>query len=459
MNSGLIQVLIILLLIVLNGVFALAEIALVSARKGRLRKKADEGDISAQTVLELQEDPNSFLSTVQIGISTIGILSGALGSATLADSFGAILIQWGVRDSIADQLAFFIVVLITTYCSLVIGELIPKRLGMSNPEGIAKFMALPMSFLSKIASPINAFLGWSTELGLKLLGIKVSDEPDISEEEIRMMLIEGTEVGVFGESEHDMMEGVFRLGDRRIDMIVTPRTELEWLNLELPIETWDKIIFNTNYNQLPVVEGDLDEVVGVIRTRDLLKKRLTGEPFDPRELLVPTVFIPESSPALEALEKIKSTESNMGMVIDEYGGLLGIITLYDLMEAIIGSISMVGFEDEDSVVEREDGSWLIDGLLPIDELKELMHVEALTGETEFGYQTMGGLMMAQLGTIPKTGQRLDFMGFNFEIVDMDGRRVDKVLMTEGGKAVLSSGSNLQTSSDQKISNPDKKEVA
>jgi len=197
-----------------------------------------------------------------------------------------------------------------------------------------------------------------------------------------------------------MVEGVFRLSDRRIDMIVTPRTELEWLNLESPLETWDQIIFNTNFNHLPVVEGDLDKVVGIIRTRDFLKKRLSGQAFDPRDLLLPAVFIPESSPALTALGMIKRTQSNMGMIIDEYGGLLGIITLNDLMEAIIGSIATIGLDDEDGVIERADGSWLVDGLLPVDELKELMGVNELTGKSDYGYQTMGGFMMAQLGAIP-----------------------------------------------------------
>ena len=429
MSSGLIQFAIILFLILINGAFALSEISLVSARKGRLKQKADDGDRSAQIVLELQEKPNTFLSTVQIGISLIGILSGALGSGILAESFASVLVNWGMKPAVAEQVSFFFIVLLITYLSLVIGELVPKRLGMNNPEGLAKSVAGPILFLSKLASPINAFLGWSTELGLRILGIKDSAAPDISEEEIRMMLVEGTAAGVFEAAEHEMVEGVFRLSDRRIDMIVTPRTELEWLNLESPLETWDHIVFNTNFNHLPVVEGGLDKVIGVIRTRDYLKKRLSGESFDPRDLLLPAVFIPESSPALTALEMIKRTQSNMGMIIDEYGGLLGIITLNDLMEAIIGSIATIGLDDEDGVIERADGSWLVDGLLPVDELKELMGVNELTGESDYGYQTMGGFMMAQLGTIPSTGQIINFMGFSFEIVDMDGRRVDKVLVT------------------------------
>jgi len=285
-----------------------------------------------------------------------------------------------------------------------------------------------MDFISRLATPLVKFLGWSTEVGIKLLGIKVSDEPDISEEEIRMMLLEGTAVGVFDESEHDMMEGVFRLGDRRVDMIVTPRTELEWLNLEDPIDEWDRVVFKTQYNQLPVVEGELDDVVGVIRTRDLLRKRITGESFDPRELILPVAFIPESMPAIDALQLIKKTSSNVAMVIDEFGGLLGIVTLFDVMEAIIGDMSKGDFEAEGSVIERADGSWLVDGLLAVDELKLLLGVSILDGESEFGFQTLGGFIMAQLGKIPKPGQFFLFSGYRFEVVDMDGRRVDKVLI-------------------------------
>jgi putative hemolysin len=299
---------------------------------------------------------------------------------------------------------------------------------MHNPEAISRKIARPMIFLSKLTAPVVKFLGFSTELGLKLFGIKLSNTPDISEDEIRLMLIEGTEVGVFEESEHDMVEGVFRLGDRRVDMIVTPRTELEWLNLEDPLESWDPIIFNTRFNQLPVVEGELDQVIGVIRTRDILKKRLTGEIFDPQALILPAVFIPESMPALTALQLIKENSSNMAMVIDEYGGLLGIVTLFDVMEAIIGDIAMGDTPEDGSIVERADGSWLIDGLLAMDELKELLELNTMDGESEYGYQTLGGLMMAQMGKIPRTGQSFVLNGFRFEVVDMDGRRVDKVMV-------------------------------
>ena len=425
--NAVLQLVIILALVVLNGVFALSEISLVSARKGRLKQKADDGDEAANKVLELQQEPNNFLSTVQIGISTIGILSGALGSATLSGYVAELFINLGVGENIAEQVSFALVVLFTTYCSLIIGELIPKRIGMNNPEGIALAISRPMAFLSRLAKPIVKFLGWSTEFGMKILGIKVSDGPDISEEEVRSMLLEGKEVGVFEESEHTMFEGVFRLGDRRVDMIVTPRTELEWIDIQDPIQIWDDVLFSTRFNRLPVVDGDLDHVIGVVRTKDLLVERVREKDFDPMNLVQPAIYIPESMPALNALNEIKNAGNSMAMVIDEYGGLLGIVTLFDLMEAVIGDVP-VGDMEEDAITVREDGSWLVDGLLPIDELKELLSLSNLDGEREFGYQTLGGYVMAQMGEIPHSGQAVEVNHCRFEIVDMDGRRIDKVMI-------------------------------
>ncbi len=425
-NSAL-QLVIILFLVSLNGIFALSEISLVSARKGRLKQKAEDGHEAAKRVLDLQEDPNNFLSTVQIGISTIGILSGALGSATLSGYVAELFMSFGVTEKTAQQVGFVLVVLFTTYCSLIIGELIPKRIGMNNPEGIALAISQPMAFLSRLAKPIVRFLGWSTEIGLRILGVKVSDGPDISEEEVRSMLLEGKEVGVFEESEHTMFEGVFRLGDRRVDMIVTPRTELEWIDIEDPVQLWDEVLFNTHYNRLPVVDGDLDHVIGVVRTKDLLVERFRNKKFDIMDSIQPAIYIPESMPALDALNAIKSGGNSMAMVIDEYGGLLGIVTLFDLMEAVIGDVP-VGGSAEDAIIQREDGSWLVDGLLPIDELKVLLKVSALDGEKEFGFQTLGGYVMAQLGEIPRSGQVIEMNNYQFEIVDMDDRRVDKVMI-------------------------------
>ncbi len=421
------QVLIILVLILFNGVFALSEIALVAARKNRLKQQADDGDNSAKKVLTLQETPNNFLATVQIGITTIGILSGALGSATLSNSLGLLFSKWGVNPSLAQQLSLIVVVVIITYFSLILGELVPKRIAMNNPEKLAQLVSGPMTILSKISAPLVKFLSWSTNVGLKILGVEESDSPEISEDEVRSMLLAGKELGVFEQSEHEMVEGVFRLGDRRLDMVVTPRTELDWLDLQDPLEIWDQVIFTTHYNKLPVVDGDLDHVVGVVSTRDLLVRRLQKRDFQLRDFIQPTIFLPESMPALDALNAIKKSSSKMAMVIDEYGGLLGIVTLYDMIEAVIGDISNADGEDLSAIV-RSDGSWLVDGLMPIDELKNLLSVDDLSGEKEFGFQTLGGYIMAQMGDIPQTGAVVEVDGVRFEVVDMDGRRVDRVLI-------------------------------
>lgn len=421
------EVLILLVLILFNGAFAMSEIALVAARKNRLKQKADDGDNSAKKVMALKENPNNFLATVQIGITSIGILSGALGSVTLSRNIQVLLIEWGVNPTLAQQLSLLAVVVPITYFSLILGELVPKRIAMNNPEKIAQTVSGPMTFLSKISAPLVKFLSLSTNVGLKILGINEEDSPEFSEDEVRAMLLVGKELGVFEPSEHEMVEGVFRLGDRRLEMVVTPRTELDWLDLQDPLEIWDQVIFTTPYNKLPVVDGDLDHVVGVVSTKDLLVRRLQKRDFQLRDFIEPTIFLPESIPALDALNAIKKSSSNMAMVIDEYGGLLGIVTLFDMMEAVIGDIANADGDDL-SAIMRSDGSWLVDGLMPIDELKTFLSVDDLSGEKEFGFQTLGGYIMAQLGDIPQTGAVLEVDGARFEVVDMDGRRVDRVLI-------------------------------
>jgi putative hemolysin len=447
-NNVFLQIIIILILVLFNGVFALSEIALVAARKNRLKQQAEQGDTSAKRVLVLQETPNNFLATVQIGITTIGILSGALGSATLTNSLASLLVTLGLNSALAQQLSLMTVVLIITYLSLILGELVPKRIAMNNPEKLARLVSGPMTFLSKISAPLVKFLSWSTNIGLKIFRITESDLPEISEDEVRSMLLTGKELGVFEESEHEMVEGVFRLGDRRLEMVVTPRTELDWLDLQDPLEIWDQVIFTTQYNKLPVVDGDLDHVVGVVSTRDLLVRRLQKRDFPLGDFIKPTIFLPESMPALDALNAIKRSSSKMAMVIDEYGGLLGIVTLYDMMEAVIGEITNAEGEDL-SAIMRSDGSWLVDGLMPIDELKTLLSVGDLSGEKEYGYQTLGGYIMAQMGDIPQTGGVLEVDGARFEVVDMDGRRVDRVLIYLSGNQSAPENTQDEQNSDSK----------
>jgi len=426
---ALIEILIIFLLLIANGVFAMTEIALVSARKVRLQQRADEGDLAAKEALELAENPNRLLSTIQIGITLIGVLTGALGGATLAERLATQLVKIPWLAPYAGGVALAVVVILTTYFTLVIGELIPKRLAMNNPEKIALSIARPMRSLSRLAAPLVSLLSASTDAGLRLLGIKPSDEPPVTEEEIKVLMEQGTQVGVFEVAEQDMVESVFRLGERYIDAIMTPRTEIEWLDLDEPYEELLRQVLESRHTRFPVAAGGLDNVVGILQARDLLIYHTSKGEANIEELMVPPIFVPDSMPALKVLEMIKSSGVHAALVIDEYGGLLGMVTLYDILTAIVGDIPTEGETDEPQVVQREDGSWLLDGLLAVDELKDLLDLPDMPEEDRVGFQTLGGFVMSQIGSIPSAGQHFDWENYRFEVMDMDGRRVDKVLVS------------------------------
>jgi len=418
-----------LLLILANGVFAAAEIALVSARRVRLEQRAEEGNASAKTALELSNAPNRFLSTVQIGITLVGILSGALGGATLSRHLAPLIARIPALEPYAAVIAFALVVLLITYFSLVIGELIPKRLALNNPEGISIFVARPMNFLSRLTSPVVTFLSKSTDLGLRLMGVRMSEEPPITEEELIGLLEQGTRVGVFDEAEQDIVQSVFRFGDRRVDSVMTPRTEMLWLDMNAPLEETFQKAVESQYSLLPVSKGDLDNVQGILEVKDLLVARLKNEPFQLQDLLKQPIFVPESIPMLRVLEEVRARGLTLAIVLDEYGGVLGMVTLVDILKALVGDIPTGEDAFEPLVVRRPDGSWLIDGLMRVDELKELLDLDELPDHDRVGYQTLGGMIMTLIGEIPTTGQVLQVLGYQFEVVDMDGRRVDKVLIT------------------------------
>lgn len=429
MNNVLFEIIVLFLLLILNGFFAMSEMALVSARKTRLQQKSEEGDKGAEAALSLAETPNRFLSTVQIGITLVGILTGAFGGATLAGRLAVVLARVPWLSSIATALAVAIVVLLTTYFTLVIGELIPKRLALNNPEGIAAAIGRFMRGLSHISSPLVNLLSASTDFGLRIMGISPPPEPPVTEEEIKILMEQGTNLGIFELAEQDMIEGVFRLGDRDIDAIMTPRTEIEWIDLE---ETHEEIlakILNSHHSRFPVAEGSLDNVLGVLRARDYLQAQQRGGEVEITKLLQPPLFVPDSISVLKVLEAIKEAGAQEALVLDEYGGLLGMVTLFDILTAIVGEIPGQGEDFEPEAVQREDGSWLLDGLLDIDQLKEILAVTELPEEERIGYQTLGGFVMSQLGTVPAAGQTFEWNGIRFEILDMDGRRVDKVLVS------------------------------
>jgi putative hemolysin len=428
MSSTGYEIILIIMLILANGVFAMSEIAMVSARKARLQQRAAEGDMGAKAALELAEAPNRFLSTIQMGMSLISILVGAFSGATMAGHLSAVLRQVAFLAPYADALALILVVLVVTYFSLVLGELIPKRLGLNNPERVAAVVGRPMKTVARLAAPVVHILSLSTELGLRLLGAHPSTDPPITQEEIKVLMAQGTQIGVFEEAEQDMVESVFRLGERRVDAIMTPRTEVVWLNQDDPVPDILQTVLESHYSIFPVAQGNLDNVTGILVARELLACQLTNEPLELKTILKPPLFVPESTPALKALELLRTSRNHIALVIDEYGGFQGIVTLYDILEAIVGDVPSAGEPVEPQAVQREDGSWLFDGTLQIDEFKEILELDDLPDEDRAGYQTLGGFVMTQMGNIPTAGQHFEWEGWRFEVVDMDGRRVDKVLV-------------------------------
>jgi putative hemolysin len=429
MNIIFSQIIIIILLVLINGIFAMSEIALVSVRKARLQRKAKNGDRSAQTALDLAENPNRFLSTVQVGISLIGILSGALGGATLAEELAKVLTPIPYIGEYSNGFAMAIVVGLITYLQLVFGELIPKRIGLNTPEEISIKVSRPMKLLSRITSPIVTLLSASTDLGLRVMGYHTNDSPMVTEEEVKLLLHQGTQIGIFEEVEQDLVESVFRLADRRVEVIMTPHTDIEWIDLEDPFEEIQKMIIDSPYSHFPVAEGSLDNILGILLVKDFLLATRNGSQPDIRRLLLPPVFVPESMPALKVLESFRSSKTQLALVIDEYGGMLGLVTLFDILKAIVGNIPQTGEQESEMAVQRSDGSWLLDGKLPIDELKEMFSIDALPDEERLGYQTLGGFIMSELGKIPSEGNSCVWKNFIFEVVDMDANRVDKVLLT------------------------------
>lgn len=422
------EFLIIFALILFNGLFAMSEIAVVSSRRSKLQQRADGGDARARAVLELIESPSRFLSTVQVGITLIGILAGAYGGTTVAKGLEPLI---GVLPWLAPyktEIAFALVVLAITYLSLVVGELVPKRLAIRSPERIASLVALPVRYIAVFLAPLVWLLTHSTDALLKLFGRPGAHEPPVTEEEIRVLMHEGTRAGVFEEAEQDIVHSVLSLGDRQVDSLMTPRPDVVWLDLEDTIEETQRKITESPHARFPVAEGSLDTVKGVVRARDLvlLGGKLTKEALT--ALLQPPLYVPGNLSAFQLLEQFKKSRTHMALVIDEYGGLQGIVTLHDILEAILGDLPGAEAEEEPWVLKREDGSYLIDGALPIEEFKELFELDRLPEEEK--YRTLGGLVLAELGRIPTAGESFTFEGLTIEVVDMDANRIDKVLVSK-----------------------------
>ncbi|PZV15910.1 MAG: hypothetical protein DCF20_09095 [Pseudanabaena sp.] len=428
MSSVASEALLIILLILVNGVFSMSELAIVSARKVRLEQWAKEGNAKARAALRLIASPTNFLSTVQIGITLIGILSGALGGATVAQTLQQSFETVPFLQPYSKTLSFAVVVGTITYLSLVIGELVPKRLAMSNAEKIACAVAPPMRFLANIGTPVVYLLSISTEALLGLLGIQVTEESQVTEEEIKVMIAQGAESGMFEEAEHDMVERVFRLGDRPIKSLMTPRTEIDWLDVDAPFEETQREVLNSGHSRFPVARENLDNCVGIVEIKEFLNASLNGKQIDLVKVSSPPLYVAETASALSVLEQFKQSGDRVAMVTDEYGGVEGLVTLTDLLEAIVGDLPSSDRQGDPDAMQREDGSWLIDGMISSDRLREILEVEELPYEKEHNYHTLGGLMMTYLRHIPMVGEHFTWDRMRFEVVDMDGNRVDKVLV-------------------------------
>ncbi len=429
MNAIGLEVAIIAVLLIANGVFAMAEIAVVSARKTKLRHWADEGNARAQAALDLASSPDRFLAAVQVGISAIGVLAGAFGGATIAEEIGAWLQRVPALAPYGEAVGLGIVVVLITYFSLVIGELVPKRLALNHPERIASRVAGPMRAVARTAGPIVRLLEVSTRAVLWVLRAKPSKDPVITPDELKVLISQGTEGGVFERAEQDMLEGVLHLGDRTAGMVMTPRTRMVMLDLGDSREDVLRKMASSHRSRFPVIDRDPENVVGVLRSKDLLVQVMAGEPFDLRPLLQPAVFVPETMSAPNVLEVFKQHGAHIAMVTDEYGSVQGLITHNDILESIVGDLPTRGEGPPPGVFRRDDGTWLVDGLLDVPALCDAVGLSGLPDEDANVYQTVGGLVTHLIGDIPTAGQRVAWRDWRFEVVDMDGRRVDKVLIS------------------------------
>lgn len=429
MSSTTGELLVIVLLVLANGLFAMSEMAIVSARKTRLQHLANQGDLRAKAALELANAPNRFLSTVQIGITLVGILAGAYGGATLSQTIAEQLSRIPAIAPYSGAIGLISVVLLITYLSLVVGELVPKRLALNAPEKIATNIAMPMQFLSVVVSPVVHLLSSSTELGLKLFGVGPSSAgPLVTEDEIKVLLEQGREAGMFEAAEQDMVERVFRLDDQPISALMTPRPDIVWLNLHSSADENRQKITQSSHTRFPICQGTLDNVLGVVHVTDLLARSLSGEALDLTAALRQPLFVPETTRALRILEMFKQSNTHIAFAVDEYGVIQGVVTLNDILEAIIGDLPSLDQSEEASAVQREDGSWLLDGMLSIEKVKELFGIAKLPGEEMGNYQTLGGFVITHLGRIPAAADYFEWGSFRFEVMDMDGNRVDKMLV-------------------------------
>ncbi|HYR24935.1 MAG TPA: hemolysin family protein [Aquabacterium sp.] len=415
-------------LILLNGVFAMSEMALAASRKARLQVMAETGDAGAQTAMTLHDNPTQFLSTVQIGITSIGVLNGIVGEAAFSPPLANWLqARFPLTESVASITATALVVVMITFVSIIFGELVPKRIGQLYPEAVSRVVAKPMLWLSRLAKPFVRLLATSTDAILNLMGIRNSGARSVTEEEIAAQLEEGLDAGVIEAHEHQMVRNVFRLDERQIGSMMIPRSDIAWLDIEAPMADNLATIAEHGYSRYPVCRGGLDDVVGVVTAQQLLFQLTQHQKNDDLSAgLLPAVFVPETLSGMELLEHFRGSDTQMVFVVDEYGEVQGVITLRDVLEAITGEFTP-NADDDAWAIQRDDGSWLFDGLIPTPELKDRLELKNLPDEDRGRYNTLAGMVMLLLGRLPQTTDFVEWEGWRFEVVDMDGKRVDKVL--------------------------------
>lgn len=426
MSEILLESALVLLLIFLNGLLALSELAIVSSQTVRLQQMAENGNAGAAVALELAAMPNRFLSTVQVGITVVGIFAGAIGGATFARVLAKPLAEIQPLAPYAGAISLVVVVSTITFLTVVLGELVPKRVALQNSERIAAMVARPMRSLSVITWPVVRLLSLATDAVLSVLRVDAQPKTTLTEEEIRMLVEQGAQAGIIEAEERDMVESIFQLGDRPVEALMTPRPEIVWLDVNSPQEAILQTIDNSSHSRFPVCDGELDNPVGLVRAKDLLARCISGQSLDLRQIMDEPLFVPENARALLVLERFRETGIHLAMLIDEYGGIEGLVTSFDVLESIVGDIPTMDEIDQPPIFQRADGSWLVDGLLTVEEFSRAFDIDSLPGEGE--YKSLGGFVIYMLGSLPKPGDHFDSEGYRFEVADMDGRRVDKILL-------------------------------
>jgi putative hemolysin len=429
MVSPVLEISIVLTLILVNGLLSMSESAFVFSRKTRLQQQFNEGDKRSILTLEMVSEPGNLLATIHVGITITGILIGVVGGAVISRYLGFWLSSIPAIAPFVVTISHLILVVLVILLALVFGEQVPKRIGQVNPERTASLIARPVYIVELIFSPLIRLLNLCASLVLRLIGVKEQDTPPVTEEEVMVMIEQGTQAGVFDEAEQDMLEGIFRLGDLRVETLITPRTEIDWLDIESDPREHLAIILESGHTRYPVARSSLDNVIGVVQAKDLLAAYLTHDQVEIKDFIRQALFVPENMLALKVLELIKNTPLPMALVNDEYGGLQGLVTVNDILEAVVGNVSVLGDTDEPEIVYREDGSWLLDGMLTIDQVAEVLNVENFPGEKEGYFQTLGGFVMTFLGHIPSVAESFTWDVFQFEVLEMDGLRVERVLVT------------------------------